>query len=167
MSTLGVESGTTSPMRPYTQEDASASLVRAGRLVGLFAAAALPIAWWRGGWASAALLFVGAAISASGLWEWRRLMTALVARLEQSDAEQAGSPAFTRQVDEEPAQERKGPSIGFAVAGFIVRLFLVLVVLYVSLKHLHGSVLALAAGLAMGVVALTVEGVRLLRTGTI
>ena len=64
-------------------------------------------------------------------------------------------------------EDRKAPSIGFAVAGFIVRLGVVIAVLYVSLKHLHGSVLALAAGLAMGVFALLIEGLRLLRSGTI
>jgi hypothetical protein len=59
------------------------------------------------------------------------------------------------------------PSIGFALVGFFLRLFAVVAVLYVSLKYLNGSVLALAAGLAMGVIALTIEGLRLLRSGTI
>ena len=58
------------------------------------------------------------------------------------------------------------PSIGFALFGFFLRLFVVVAVLYVSLRYLNGSALALVAGLAMGVFALTVEGLRLLRSGT-
>ena len=61
----------------------------------------------------------------------------------------------------------KRPSIGFALTGFFLRLFAVLVILYGSLKYLHGSPIALVAGIAMGVVALTIEGLRLLRNGTI
>ena len=44
---------------------------------------------------------------------------------------------------------------------------LTLVVLYVSLKFLDGSVYALAAGLAMGVFALSFEGLRLVRAWTV
>jgi len=42
-----------------------------------------------------------------------------------------------------------------------------LALLYVSLKFLHGSVYALIAGLALGVVALSIEGVRLIRSWTV
>ncbi len=141
------------PLSPYTQADAAGSLARAERLVLIFAAAGLPIALWRGGWRSAALLVVGAAISATGLREWRRLMAALMARMDYAEAV--------------AADEAQRPSIGFAISGFIIRMLVVVAVLYVSLSYLHGSVLALAAGLAMGVVSLTVEGLRLLRSGTI
>ena len=41
------------------------------------------------------------------------------------------------------------------------------VVLYGSLKFLHGSVCALLAGLALGVAALTIESLRLLRSWTL
>lgn len=147
----------TVPPSPYTQEQAAHSLQRAVWLVLLFAVVGAPTAWLLRGWQSAALLLVGAAISASGLYEWRRLMTALLHRMDAQDAVQAGVPL----------EDRHAPSIGFAVAGFIVRLGVVIAVLYVSLRYLHGSVLALAAGLAMGVLALLVEGLRLLRSGTI
>lgn len=145
------------PTSPYTEAQAAESLRRATRLALVAIILALPVAWVLAGWQSAALLLVGGAISASGLYEWRRLMAALLHRMDAQDAVQAGIPF----------EERKAPSIAFAVAGFIVRLGVVIVVLYVSLRYLHGSVLALAAGLAMGVLALLVEGLRLLRSGTI
>ena len=79
-------------------------------------------------------------------------MTALMVRMEPAEGEHLAGA--------------KRPSIGFALVGFFLRLFVVVSVLYVSLRYLNGSVLALAAGLAMGVIALTVEGLRLLRNGT-
>jgi hypothetical protein len=42
-----------------------------------------------------------------------------------------------------------------------------IVLLYVSLKFLNGSVYALAAGLALGVFALAVEGLRLMKAWTV
>jgi hypothetical protein len=41
------------------------------------------------------------------------------------------------------------------------------VLLYVSLKLLNGSVFALAGGLALGVFALAVEGLRLIKVWTV
>ena len=137
----------------FTDADAGAVIVRSARMVAVLALIGLPVAAWRGGWRSALLLLVGAAVSASGLWEWRRLMTALMIRMEPAEGEHMVGA--------------HRPSIGFALAGFFVRLFLVVAVLYVSLRYLNGSALALVAGIAMGVFALTVEGLRLLRSGTI
>jgi hypothetical protein len=51
--------------------------------------------------------------------------------------------------------------------GFFLRLGLALVVLYVSLKYLDGSVYALVAGLALGVAALSIEGLRLVKSWTV
>lgn len=147
----------TVPPTPYTQAQAADSLRRAAWIVAGLAVVGAPIAWALRGWQSACLLLVGAAISASGLYEWRRLMAALLHRMDAQDAVQSGIPL----------EDRTAPSIGFAIAGFIVRMGVVIAVLYVSLGYLHGSVLALAAGLAMGVFALLIEGLRLLRSGTI
>lgn len=141
------------PSREFTDADADASILRSLRIVGVLTVLFAPVAWLRGGWQSTALLLVGAAISASGLWEWRRLMAALTARMEARP--------------ERAITAGKAPSIRFALAWFFVRLLLVLAVLYVSLSYLNGSALALAAGLAMGVAALTFEGIRLLKSGTI
>jgi hypothetical protein len=57
--------------------------------------------------------------------------------------------------------ERK-PIAGILI-WFFLRLILAGVVLYVSLRSLHGSIYALCAGLGLAVVALTIESVRLLR----
>ncbi len=140
-------------MDNFTDAAAAAIITRAVRLVIVLALVGTPIIWVKLGWPSAALLLVGAVISATGLWEWKRLMTALMVRMEPAAGEHIVGA--------------RRPSIGFAVVGFFLRLFVVLGVLYGSLRYLNGSVLALAAGLAMGVVALTVEGLRLLRNGTL
>jgi hypothetical protein len=102
--------------------------------------------WWKMGWQSAALLAVGAVISASGLWEWMRLMTAVMARMDQGGA---------------------AKPMAMVLLGFFIRLAATIVLLYVSLKVLNGSVYALAAGLALGVFALTVEGLRLVKAWTV
>ena len=157
-----------SSVPPYTADDASASLNRAAGIVLALTAVGLPLIWYLRDWRSALLLLVGSLISATGLWEWKRLMAALMARMDAQDAVQASSgKTVISHLDADPDRPVKAPSIAFAIVGFVLRLAVVIVVLYVSLKYLHGSVLALAAGLALGVIALTVEGVRLLRSGTI
>ena len=148
---MGAEQG--SALSNFTDADAAGVIERAVRLVAIMGVVGVAVCWWRLGWLSALLLLVGAAISATGLWEWRRLMTALMVRMEPAEGEHMVGA--------------KRPSIGFALVGFFLRLFVVLGVLYGSLKYLNGSVLALAAGLAMGVIALTIEGLRMLRSGTI
>jgi len=158
---------------PYTEAQAAGSLNRAIRLVGVLSILVTGVALWRGGWKAAGMAAVGTAISASGLWEWRRLMTTLLTQMTVQDAVSAGRPDFS----EATAMKRRGgkaqdvpakkPVIGFVAATFTVRLVVVVAIVYVSLSYLHGSVLALVAGLALGVVALTVEGIWLLRSGTI
>jgi len=51
--------------------------------------------------------------------------------------------------------------------GFFLRLGGALVALYVSLKYLDGSVYALVAGLALGMIALTIEALMLVRSWTV
>ncbi len=112
------------------------------RLLAILAAVVLAVFWWRAGWQSGLLVAVGAAISGASLWEWQRLMTTMN---EQMDAGRTSRP------------------IGAIVTGFVLRLGVTLLVLYASVRYLHGTVLALAAGLALGVVALSVQAVRLLK----
>ena len=57
---------------------------------------------------------------------------------------------------------KTGP-MGLILMGFFLRLGLTVVVLYASLKYLHGTPLGLAAGLGLGVIALTVEALKLLK----
>lgn len=140
-------------LKAFSDADATEVIERAVRSVLFMAVLGFAIAWWKAGWQTAALLLVGATISASGLWEWKRLMAALMVRME---------PA----IGEHMVGARR-PTISFVLIGFFLRLFVVMAVLYGSLKYLNGSVWGLAAGLVMGIVSLTTEGLRLLRNGTI
>ena len=60
----------------------------------------------------------------------------------------------------------KARPLGMVLAGLFLRLIVSLVVLYASLKYLHGSVIALATGLGLSVVSLTFEGLRLMKKWT-
>ncbi len=135
----------TRALESLSDEDFRRTVVRAMRLLGVVTAAAVPVLWWKMGWATAALLLVGAVISGTGLWEWLRLMTAVMARMDGG--------------------ERARP-LGPVLLGFFLRLGGTVVLLYGSLKLLDGSVYALAAGLGMGVFALTVEALRLMQAWT-
>jgi len=95
------------------------------------------------GWRTGLMLLVGAVISASGVREWQRLIAAINARLDQSQPPMA---------------------TGRTLLIFLLRLGMVGVVLYGSLKYLQGSVYALLAGLMLAMVALTFEGLRMLRS---
>ena len=129
-----------------TDEDVRQTMLRALRLLAIIGVAGVALAWWKLGWQSAVLFVVGASISATGLWEWMRLMAVVISRMD------AG------------ANPRP---VGTVLVGFFMRLGIALVALYVSLKYLDGSVYALAAGLALGMVALTIEALRLVRSWTV
>ena len=131
----------------FSDSDFKRTIWSALRLVGAAVAVGVPLLWWKLGWPSAALFAVGALISGTGLFEWLRLMTALMARMDD-----AGGA--------EPARVRP---LAPVLIGFFLRLGFALALLYGSLKFLHGSVYALIAGLALGVASLTVEGLRLLK----
>jgi len=132
-------------LESFSDEDFRQTMLRALRLLAIVSVLAALILWWKLGWQTAALLAVGAVISASGLWEWMRLMTAVMSRMDQGGA---------------------AKPMAMVLIGFFIRLGATIVLLYVSLKVLHGSVYALAAGLALGVFALTVEGLRLVKAWT-
>jgi hypothetical protein len=125
-----------------TDADVRNIMTSAVRLLVVLAAVAAALFCWRAGWPSAVLVLVGAAISAMSLWDWLRLATAINRRM---DAGHAPRP------------------VGAVVFGFTTRLALTLAVLYVSLKYLHGTVFALAAGLGLGLLSLMIEALRLLR----
>lgn len=131
----------TPDLAALTDADLRATMLAALRLLGLLAAVAAALFWWRSSWQSAVLLLIGAAISAASLWEWMRLTAVINSRMD------AG------------ANPRP---MGMVLFGFFARLALTVAVLYGSLKYLHGTVIALAAGLGLGVLSLTVEAIRLL-----
>ena len=137
------------PIDGFTDEDSRRVILRALRLLAVVTAVAVPVVWWKMSWQSAVLLLVGASISAAGLWKWLRLMSLVMAKMDTAEGDGMARP------------------MGRVLAGFFLTLGLSLAALYVSLKYLDGSVYALAAGLAMGVFALTFEGLRLVKAWTV
>ena len=133
-------------LEEFTDADVRATLVRTLRLLAVLTLVGMALVGWKLGWRSAVLLLVGAAISGSGLWEWMRLMSAVMARMD------AG---------------RKASPMGLVLTGFFLRLGLSLVILYVSLKYLNGSVIALAVGLGLGIASLTFEAIKMARAWTV
>ncbi|WP_353062850.1 hypothetical protein RBB77_16340 [Tunturibacter psychrotolerans] len=133
-------------LESFSDADFKRTIWSALRLLVVITAIAAPVIWWKMGWQSAVLLLVGSLISGSGLFEWLRLMTAVMVRMDGGG---------------------KVKPMGLILFGFFLRLGLTVVLLYVSLKILNGSVYALAAGLALGVFALTVEGLRLMKAWTV
>jgi len=132
----------------YTDADFKQTIWSALRLVAIAVAIGVPLVWWKLGWQSAAFLTIGALIYGSGLFEWLRLMSAVMVRMD-ADSERPVRP------------------LAAVLIGFFMRLGFALVLLYVSLKYLDGSVYALIAGIAMGPVALSFEGLRLVKSWTI
>ncbi len=129
----------------FSDADLRQAIIRALRVLTVLTVLAAAVVLWKLGWRSALLLIVGAAISGSGLWEWLRVMSAVASRMDGGV---------------------KPRPVGAVLVGFFGRLALAIVILYVSLKFLDGSVFALAAGLVLGIVSLTYEALRLVKTWT-
>jgi Na+/H+-translocating membrane pyrophosphatase len=130
------------PIFDFTDADLKAALRRAFKttaIIGIVLAVVLTFVY---GWQTGALLLAGAIISATGLWEWQRLVAFINVRLDNQKTTGAGRVMTT----------------------FLLRLLLAGGILYGSLKCFHGSVYALVAGLVLGVFTLTVEAVRMIRS---
>lgn len=125
-----------------TDDDLRDMLRRALRTVTILAVILFVILTFTKGWQTGVLLLAGAAISWTGIREWRNLAVAVFARLDN--------------------QQNARP-MGRTLVMFFLRLGIVAVVLYASLRYLNGSIYALVAGLALAVVALSFEALRLLR----
>ena len=130
----------------FSEGDVRAVLARTIRVLASLTVFGMVVIGFKMGWRSSVLLLVGSAISATGLWEWMRLMSAI---MERVDGDVTVRP------------------MGMVLTGFILRMGLTIAVLYVSLKFLHGSVIALAAGLGLGIVALLFEVIKLARAWTV
>ena len=139
---MSTSTGRENPFLDFSDADLSAALLRAVRLVGILALVAAPIILIVSGWQTAALFLVGAATSAGGVYESRRLIGVINARLDNRGS---------------------AHSTGLVVTMFFLRLAIAASVLYVSLKWLHGSVYGIIAGLALAMIALSVEVVKLTR----
>jgi len=130
------------PIAGLTDEALEALLKRAVRdtlILGLIPAVVLLIA---SGWRNAAMMAVGAAISAASILEWQRLIRFINAKLDK----------------------QKSPKSGVMVAiFFVLRLTVFAGVIYGSLRCFRGSVIALLCGLGLAVVATAWEALRLLK----
>jgi hypothetical protein len=130
------------PFVEFTDADLKAAMHRSLRTIAILAVVLAVATSLFAGWRSGLLLIVGAIVSASGVYEWQRLIGVVNERLDNA----------------------KNPrSAGPVVAMFFLRLLLAAGFVYVSLKCFHGSIYALLAGLALAVVGLSIEAVRLVR----
>lgn len=128
------------PVRGLTDASLGALLKRAMRLTAILGAALAAIVWIAMTWRDAAMLAVGASISALSILEWQRLIQLFNARMDQ----------------------QKTPQGAVAVVSFfLVRLILFGAAIYGSLKCFKGSAIALLFGLSLAVVAMMWEALRL------
>ncbi len=130
------------PFADLTDEGLEALLKRALRITWVFGLLGSLVLWKAAGWRNAAMLATGAAISAASIYEWRRLVRFITAKLDSKQAPQGAS---------------------IAVVFFLLRLAVFAAAIYVNLKCFRGSGLALLCGLALAVLAICWEAVRLLR----
>ena len=137
------------PAKPpiqFTEEDIRRTLRRALVLAGAVILVATPILWAWLGWRSWLTFVIGAAISATGLVEWMQLLSAMMSRMEEG---------------------RTPVPMGRVLIMFFLRLAVAGLLLYASLNSLHGSIYALLAGLAISLLTLSIESIRLMvRSGS-
>lgn len=131
-----------SPVTGMSDADLDALFKRAFRITLILGAVPALILWIASGWRSAAMLAVGAAISAASILEWQRLIRLFNARL---DKQKSPRGAVT------------------VVALFLLRLLIFAGAIYVSLKCFRGSVVALLCGLSLAILALAWQALQLLR----
>ncbi len=125
-----------------TDADLENLLHRAIRNTLILGGVASLVLWMASSWRDAAMLATGTAISAASLFEWRRLARLIAAKLDN---------------------KQTPPGSAFAILFFVLRLTVFAGAIYVSLKFLRGSAVALLCGLALAVLTLVWEALRLLR----
>ena len=113
--------------------------IRDTLILGLIPAIVLLIS---SGWRNAAMLAVGALISAASILEWQRLIHLINAKLDK---------------------QKTPRSALLVVTFFVLRLAVFAGAIYGSLKCFQGSVVALLCGLGLAVVATAWEALRLLK----
>lgn len=130
------------PLVGLTDAALEALLKRAIRdtlILGVIPALILLIA---SGWRNAAMLAVGALISAASILEWQRLIRLFNAKLDQ---------------------QKPPRGAVLVVTFFVLRITVFAGAIYVSLKCFQGSVIALLCGLGLAVIATAFEALRLLK----
>ena len=132
----------THPIAGLTDAALDAMLKRAMRITAILGVVLAVIVWIAMSWRDAAMLAVGAAISALSILEWQRLIRLFNARMDK----------------------QKTPRGAVTVVGlFLVRLIIFAGVIYGSLKCFNGSAIALLFGLSLAIIAMMWEALRLLR----
>ena len=134
-------------MMEFSDQDLRLVLNRALRSVAIAIAVGIPAIWIAWGWRSMVMFLVGGAIAATGILEWRQLMSAVLERLDLGEGSPQGKPR----------------PLGGVLFWFFIRIVAAAGVLYVSLRSLDGKVAALLIGLALALAALLIEALRLLR----
>ena len=130
------------PIASLTDAALNAMLKRAMRLTAIMGAVLAVVVWIAMTWRDAAMLAVGAAISAASILEWQRLIRLFNARMDR----------------------KKTPRGAVAIVGFfLLRLIIFGAAIYGSLKCFNGSAIALLFGLSLAIVAMMWEALRLLR----
>lgn len=127
----------------FSDADLKASMRRAMRFTAIFAVIGFIVLLFAARWQTAALFIAGAAVSATGLYEWNQLIAVINAKMDN---------------------QRPPRATGFTLTMFFLRLGIAGVIIYASLRYFNGSLYALIAGLALALVALAVEALRLLRS---
>lgn len=132
----------THPIVALTDADLDAMLKRAMWITLILGAVPALILWIASGWRNAAMMATGAAISAASILEWRRLIHLFNARMDRHKSPRGAVTVVTF---------------------FLLRLLIFAGAIYGSLKCFQGSVIALLCGLALAVVAIAWEALKLLR----
>jgi hypothetical protein len=127
----------------FNDADLRASMRRAILTTVVLGIAGLVVLGVAAGWQTGTLFAAGAAVSATGIYEWRQLIGVINAKLDNEK-----TPRFS----------------GFVLAMFFLRMGFAALVIYASLRFLHGSFYALLAGLGLAILALTIEVLRMLRS---
>lgn len=130
----------------FRDQDLRLVLNRALRGVAIAILVGIPMIWVAWGWRSMLMFAVGGAIAATGILEWRQLMTAVLTRLALPGVESTPRP------------------LGPVLFWFVVRILAAGGLLYVTLKSLDGKLAALLIGMALGLLSLFIEAIRLLRS---
>jgi hypothetical protein len=123
-----------------SEDEVRRTLKRALWLAGGAVVVLTPVLWVWQGWRTWLAFLIGALISATGLFEYLQLLSAMMSRMEEG---------------------REPTPMGRVTVMFFLRLLGAAGLLYVSLKVLRGSVYALLGGLAVCLIALTIESIRL------
>lgn len=130
------------PLAALSDEALDTLLRHAVRVTLVLGAVPAVILWIASGWRNAAMFAVGAAISAASILEWKRLIHLFNARMDRQKAPRGAATVL---------------------AFFLLRLLIFGAAIYGSLICFRGSAIALLCGLALAVVAIAWEALRMLR----